>query len=94
MCDVAKLKVHKRCKTPNEVCIIFIQLPKEQIGICDTCWKKIADKDWEVGDGPKPTMEEILSDKSRGIEGATLTEYKYRGVKESETTEDEEEANE
>jgi len=89
MCDVAKLKVHKRCKTPDEISILFIQTPKEQVGICNTCWGKIADKDWEIGDGPKPTMEDILSDKSRGLEGAVLTEYKYRG-KEIEPKSDEE----
>jgi hypothetical protein len=91
MCDVQKLKIHKRCKTPDEVCVIFVQLPKEKVGICRVCWDKIAEKDWEVGDSPKLTMEDILSDKVRLGDNPVETEYKYRGVKEDEEPNKEEE---
>jgi hypothetical protein len=91
LCQVNELKLHVRCKSPEDPCIIFVQKIEKQVGVCDKCWKRIADKDWEVGNSPTLTMEEILSDKSRGLEGAVLTEYKYRGVKESEPKSEEEE---
>lgn len=91
MCQVSELKLHVRCKTPEDPCIIFIQKEHKTIGVCDNCWKRIADKNWEVGDCPTPTMEEVLSDKSRFGENPVETEYKYRGVKESEKPSEEEE---
>lgn len=87
------MKLHVRCKTPEEPCIVFIVWKKgEQIGVCDKCWSKIADKDWETGKGPKPTMEEVLSDKNRFGDNPIETEYKFRGAtKDAETDEKEEE---
>lgn len=87
MCDIKKLKIRKKCSTPMEPSIVFLQLNGDVIGLCQKCWNKVADSDLEWGDSPKVTMEEVLSEKSRGIEGATLTEYKYRG-KEIETKSD------
>lgn len=81
MCDVKKLKLHKKCSTPLEPSILFITKDGEQIGVCEKCWKRIADGDWEVGDAPKLTMEDILSDKSRYGENPVETEYKLRGKK-------------
>jgi hypothetical protein len=91
MCGVSKLKVHKRCKTPTDPIAVIIRKDDENIEICKSCWQKISDKDWEVGDKPKPTMEEIISDKSRGIEGAIETEYSRWKKRDEETDEKDEE---
>jgi hypothetical protein len=91
MCRVNELKLHIRCKTPEDPCIIYIQVKdKEAIGVCEKCWSRIASKDWEIGDGPKLTMEDILSEKSRVGDNPVLTEYKERGVKEYEPNKEEE----
>ena len=81
MCQVKELRVHKACHTPEDPCILYIQADGKTIGVCAKCWEKIADNDWEVGNGPKPTMEDILSDKSRFGENPVETEYKLRGKK-------------
>jgi hypothetical protein len=91
MCQVSELKVHKKCHTPDEKITLYISIGDKTIGVCDKCWAKIADKDWEVGNGPKLTIEEILSDKSRGLEGAVETEYKLKDKKLGEQTKEEEE---
>lgn len=92
MCQVNEMKLHVRCKTPEDPCIVYITWGKKgTIGVCEKCWIRIADKDWETGDSPKPTMEEILSDKSRFGENPVETEYKLRGKKVEEQTENEEE---
>jgi hypothetical protein len=90
MCDVKKLKLHKNCSTPLEPSIVYIEKDKETIGVCEKCWAKIADKDWEIGNSPKPTMEDIFSDKSRLGDNPVETEYKERGVKNDEPSEEEE----
>lgn len=91
MCQVDEMKLHVRCKTPEDPAIVYITWKKKGVvGVCAKCWERIADKDWETGDSPKPTMEEILSDKSRFGENPVLTEYKYRGVKENEPSKEEE----
>lgn len=90
MCQIKALKLHKKCSTPLEPSIVYIEKDKETIGICGPCWAKIADKDWEIGNSPKLTMEDIFSDKSRFGDNPVLTEYKERGVKENEPSEEEE----
>ena len=91
MCDVKKLHIHKKCSTPMEPSIVFLQIENESIGLCDRCWSKVANSDLEWGNSPKLTIEEILSDKARFGENPVETEYKWRGVvKEAETKEDEE----
>jgi len=81
MCDIKKLKLHKKCSTPLEPSILFIVKDGEQIGVCEKCWKRIADGDWEIGDGPKPTMEEIFSEKAKFGENPVETELRPRGKK-------------
>jgi hypothetical protein len=76
------MKLHVRCKTLEDPAIVYITWKKKgQIGVCAKCWERIADKDWETGDSPKSTMEEILSDKARFGENPVETEYKLRGKK-------------
>jgi hypothetical protein len=81
MCQINKMKLHKRCKTPEEPAIVYIVWNGETVGVCAKCWEKISDKDWETGDSPKPTMEEILSDKARFGENPVETELRPRGKK-------------
>lgn len=81
MCQVKALKLHKKCSTPLDPSIVYIVKDEGNIGICEKCWAKIADKDWEWGNSPKLTMEQILSEESRVGKNPTLTEYKIRGNK-------------
>lgn len=81
MCQVSEMKLHTRCSTPEDPCIIYIRKGDKTVGICEKCWGRIADKEWEVGDGLKLTMEDIFSDKSRYGENPVETEYKLRGKK-------------
>lgn len=83
------MRIHRRCKTPDEPSIVYIVWKNEQLGICKSCWEKFpADLEW--GDSPKLTMEDILSEKSRVGDNPVLTEYKERGVKEYEPNKEEE----
>lgn len=90
MCQVKILKLHKKCATPLEPSIVYIEKNKEKIGICEKCWIKIAEKDWEVGNSLKLTMEDILSDKSRLGDNPILTEYIIKGKKDDEPNEEKE----
>jgi hypothetical protein len=85
------MKLHVRCKTSDEPSVVFIMWKGEQIGVCARCWTRIAEKDWETGNSPKLTMEELLSDKARFGENPVETEYKLRGMKNAKGTESEEE---
>jgi hypothetical protein len=93
LCQVDEMKLHVRCKTPEDPAIVYITWKKKgQLGVCAKCWERIADKDWETGDSPKPTMEDILSDKARLGENPVETEYKLKGKKvDPNETENEEE---
>lgn len=92
MCQVKALKLHKTCSTPLEPSIIYVEKNGENIGVCEKCWTKIADKDWELGNSPKLTMEQVLSDETRFGKNPTLTVYKERGL--TKTLESGEEENE
>ena len=99
MCQVELMKLHIQCTTPEEPTHVFVTLKKKehkqivsvQVGICKTCWGKIADKKWECGSDQRPNIKELTSDKSRGLEGAVLTEYKPKESKKNERDEIEEE---
>lgn len=81
MCQVKALKLHKKCSTPLEPFILYIVKDKETLGICLKCWNRISDGGWEIGDLPKPTMEEIFSDKMRFGENPIETDYKLKSLK-------------
>ena len=89
MCQIDKMHIHRRCKTPDEPSIVYIVWKNEQLGICKLCWEKFP-VDLEWGDSPKPTMEDIFSDKSRLGDNPVETEYKLKGKKlEEQPTEEE-----
>jgi hypothetical protein len=92
MCDVSKLKIRKKCRTPLEQPYIYIKKEKETLAICQKCWDRIAEGDWEIGDNPKLTMEQILSDTSRMGENPVETEIRQKKSKvdENEKKDDEE----
>jgi hypothetical protein len=91
MCDVDLMKLRVKCQTPDEpVSVYVVWKRKEQMGVCKPCWERIADKNWECGKDPRPTVESLLSDKARGLEGATLTEYKHKNKKAEENDEQKE----
>lgn len=74
------MHIHRRCKTSEEPCIVYIVWKGETLGVCDKCWSRFpADLEW--GDMSKPTMEEILFGKARFGENPIETEYKLRGKK-------------
>lgn len=92
MCSVDEMKLRVRCQTPEEPISVYVMWKKKgQLGVCKPCWERIADKNWECGKDSKPNMELLLSDKSRGLEGATLTEYKRKSIKEEQKDEQEDE---
>lgn len=91
MCEIASMKIHRRCKTPEEPCVVYIVWKSENVGICKRCWEKFPE-DLEWGNTPRPTMEQILSEESRVGKNPTLTEYKERGL--TQAPESEEEADE
>ena len=39
---------------------VVVHKKGQDIEVCGPCWSKIGDKDWEVGDDPRPTIEEIF----------------------------------
>jgi hypothetical protein len=88
MCDVAKMKLQKKCGTPLEPIIVFIQLrdKDETIGLCRKCWGKVADMDWwevvdtvEITELPleykKEEIEEILKEEIPEEKKAEEDEY-------------------
>jgi hypothetical protein len=92
MCQVKKLKLHVRCNSPDDPTCVIIQKGDEQIGVCEKCWKRIAEKDWEIGSAPRPILSELLSDNARFGENPIETEYKFRGKKDEESPTEEEES--
>ena len=97
MCQVEEMKLKIKCQTPEDPIKLYVMLEKKekkqlvsiQIGICNSCWAKIGDKNWECGKDPRPTFESLFV--GRGLEGAVLTEYKVKEKKGKEQTEDEDE---
>jgi len=89
MCQIDKMKIRRRCKTPEEPYVLYIVWKGETLGICKQCWERFPD-DLEWGESPKSTIEEILSDKSRGLEGAIETEYRFKEKKLGEQTKEDE----
>ena len=75
MCQIDKMHIHRRCKTPENPCIVYIVWKGEQLGICSKCWEKFP-LDLEWGDSPKLTIKELLSDESRFGNNPIETEYK------------------
>jgi hypothetical protein len=83
------MKVRVRCKTPDEPAAVFIMWGRKgQISVCAKCWEKIADKDWECGNEPIPTLESLFSDEAKGLIGAVLTEYVPKGSKKGDVEEE------
>jgi len=80
MCDIKLLRIKKKCATPLEPEILTIEFGNDQVGLCSKCWNKICDTNFEWGKTPRPTMEQILSEETRGLVGAIKTEYKERGL--------------
>lgn len=73
------MKLRVRCRTPEEPLYLFIAWKKEErIGVCERCWTRISEKDWDAED-LKRDMGDILSDKMRFGENPIPTEYVYRG---------------
>jgi hypothetical protein len=84
MCEVSQMHIRYTCKTPLEPIVLYIQLRKKVIGICEKCWKKIGDKDWEIGRDPRPTFEQLI-----GSYEGKVTEYVQKStVKEEKPEED------
>jgi len=86
MCQISEMHIRKKCMNPTDPIAVYVMWKKGQhqvqLGLCDTCWSKVPD-DLEWGDSPKPTFEELFTDKARGLVGAVLTEYhpEEKGVK-------------
>lgn len=91
MCQISELKVRVSCHTPDDPVSVYVQKKKNLIGICAKCWEKIGDKDWEVGNFPRPIMKELLSDKVRFGDNPVETEFKYKSKEEKLNEEDKEE---
>jgi hypothetical protein len=90
MCQIAKMKIHRRCKTPEESISVVIQWKDEQVVLCKSCWERIPN-DLEWGTDPKPILEEIFGRRAKEEAKATPTEYKLKGEKvEQEKQEDDE----
>jgi hypothetical protein len=83
MCQIDQLKVRmKKCDKQEQA--VGIQWKDGHIyWLCNNCWEKLSDKDWEIGDS-KVMVEEIFGRREKEEAEAVLTEYKYRG-KEVET---------
>jgi hypothetical protein len=90
MCQVSKLKIKKKCRTPNDPIVISIVKDGEQLDICKSCWERIGSKEWEVGDS-KVVIEKILGRRVKEEAEATPTEYDpFKKFKKEEITEEEE----
>jgi len=84
MCDVAKMHIHKKCKHKDDPITVYLIFEESRIGLCSHCWAKIADSDVEWGSASKPKNFQKFLEKGRGLENATLTEYKIKGKKDDE----------
>ena len=78
MCSIAKLKIRKRCKTPEEPVSVVIIWKEEPVELCRKCWERIP-PDLEWGIYPKPTVEEIFGRRTKEEAEATPTEYHLKG---------------
>jgi hypothetical protein len=80
MCQIAKLKIRKRCKTPEEAISVIIMWNGEPVELCKKCWERIPpDLTW--GDDKIPTMEEIFGRRIKEEQEATVTEYRLKDKK-------------
>ena len=80
MCQIAKLKIRKRCKTPEEAISVIIMWNGEPVEICKSCWERIPpDLTW--GDDKIPTVEEIFGRRTKEEAEATVTEYRLKDKK-------------
>jgi len=89
MCQISKMKIHRRCKTPEESISVVIQWKDEQVELCRKCWERIPN-DLEWGMDPKPILEEIFGRRAKEEAEATVTEYKIKGEKITEPEKEEE----
>lgn len=81
ICSISKLKLHKRCGTPQDNIVVVIHKNGEDISVCKTCWSKIGNKDWEIGEEPTPNNFAEFLENGRGLANAVLTEYKPKSDK-------------
>ena len=81
MCDITKLKLHRRCKTPIEGVAVLVRKDGIDVPICYSCWKRIGNGDWEIGIYPKLTIEEIFGRRIKEEQEATFTEYHLKDSK-------------
>jgi hypothetical protein len=85
MCDISELKLRVTCETPDSPIKLYIQLKKKGlIAICNDCWERIGNKNWECGKDPRPTLESLFSDRARFGENPIPTEYKAKEIKKDE----------
>lgn len=92
MCDIAKLKIHRKCTSPaEEPAIVYIVTDAGNVGLCEKCWGKVADSDLEWGPDPRPTVEEIFGRRAKEEAEATPTEYKPKSDKKTDQEKEEEE---
>lgn len=89
MCNISKLRIHRRCKTPEESISVVIQWKDEQVELCRKCWERIP-TDLEWGTDPKPVLEEIFGRRAKEEAEATVTVYKIKGEKITEPEKEEE----
>ena len=80
MCQISKMKIRKRCKTPEESVSVIIMWKGEAVEICKSCWERIPpDLTW--GDDKIPTVEEIFGRRVKEEQEATVTEYRLKDKK-------------
>lgn len=53
MCQIAKLKIKKKCSTPEDPITVYIMWKGEKLGLCQKCWYKVSDSDLEWGDSDR-----------------------------------------
>lgn len=74
MCDIEKLRLHFR-KCSKQEKFVGIVLNGETIWLCEKCWHKVCDSDFEWGKDKMRTFKQMMARRRKEIREATPTEY-------------------